>query len=664
MKKLSTFLRYFFLTLGVAFSVLILLVAIILMMPEKIFSPERVGKFFTDQEGAELSWKSARWTFPWRGGASRGFRGRIEDLCFSGKNSSVKYSTCIEVAEWDLNFSLSGAGIKINQPKPVLVRSSELRLEIFKTADESLQKEDSAPFDLESQLQKFFRIPLPDLDLQIHSLRVMNGPTGDLDMKLQATVSDGSLDLRLTPRKKIASMSFPPLRLLVNDAKARLEFLRQPKITLGGKSVRIRDFTFFVNLSEKNLEARLDARAEGMRLRAVSQLTRPLVWSNGLLGFKEDLLNHSRIDLDIPGGPQALQHYFPKPFTELPAPLNTLRGRVRLFVWGESQLSGELRDPQLRSRLEIDLKGPQQEVVLLAEATAHMDLEKFRPRSVRASIDFKKMRLVLPRFDYRERPPRLTSDPRFVKDDQALEIQQEAIADAVPWTLHLGASNPDSLTFVSNLVDQPLRWNADLLIKDGGVQEGQVNLLPMRILLLRRPISVEQLEVEWPEDSVARLRAQFEFKLPEHRIRMKVEGLLREPQYVFESTPPLSQEDIMAVLLFGRPLEELDPDSHDSLAQSRQIISRGLFSIGSLYIFSGTPIQSVGYDPQSQMLSARVRVSGRDSLRIKAGESGVGSLALRRSLGSGWYIDTSVQQTANDESLKDFGLLLERVIAY
>jgi len=62
-------------------------------------------------------------------------------------------------------------------------------------------------------------------------------------------------------------------------------------------------------------------------------------------------------------------------------------------------------------------------------------------------------------------------------------------------------------------------------------------------------------------------------------------------------------------------------------------------------------------------------LGNKSSLRVGGGNEGINSTTLRRSLGKGWYIDTSIQQTQEEASSDpqeghDYGVLLERVISY
>ena len=92
-------------------------------------------------------------------------------------------------------------------------------------------------------------------------------------------------------------------------------------------------------------------------------------------------------------------------------------------------------------------------------------------------------------------------------------------------------------------------------------------------------------------------------------------------------------------------------------------------SLSVLYVLAGSPVEYVGYDPNSKNATAQFGLGKKSSLRVGGGSEGVNSTAIRRSLGKGWYLDTSVQQSQEDpssspNSTRDYGVLLERIISY
>jgi hypothetical protein len=124
------------------------------------------------------------------------------------------------------------------------------------------------------------------------------------------------------------------------------------------------------------------------------------------------------------------------------------------------------------------------------------------------------------------------------------------------------------------------------------------------------------------------------------------------------------------VLLFGRPLIQVDENEQGAARRTTSLLSQGAFSLTTLYFLAGTSIESIGYDKDSETASAQIRLTDQYSLRVETQSehntrSRRSSATLRRSLGSGWYINSTLENsTARTLKENDFGVLLERVIAY
>lgn len=84
------------------------------------------------------------------------------------------------------------------------------------------------------------------------------------------------------------------------------------------------------------------------------------------------------------------------------------------------------------------------------------------------------------------------------------------------------------------------------------------------------------------------------------------------------------------------------------------------------YYLAGSPIESIGYDPESNEISAQIGIGTKNSLRVEGSDNGLNSAGVRRAIGKGWYIDSSVQKVINKNGAicGDYGVLLERIISY
>jgi autotransporter translocation and assembly factor TamB len=116
-----------------------------------------------------------------------------------------------------------------------------------------------------------------------------------------------------------------------------------------------------------------------------------------------------------------------------------------------------------------------------------------------------------------------------------------------------------------------------------------------------------------------------EYKLPEYRVEIAVGGTSEKPTLTLASSPRLEQADILALLLFGRPINTLNRNEQGSLQQSALNITSG-FVAGSI----------------AKSVSGAL---GLDSLGVDIGEvdfSG-GKVGYGRYVGSKTYVSASQQ---------------------
>jgi hypothetical protein len=85
---------------------------------------------------------------------------------------------------------------------------------------------------------------------------------------------------------------------------------------------------------------------------------------------------------------------------------------------------------------------------------------------------------------------------------------------------------------------------------------------------------------------------------------------------------------------------------------------RGL-DLASLYLLASTPVESVGYDPQTGAVSARFRIASGTSLNVsKSQQEDMESIGIRKRIGSNWSIVTQ-QGNPADPTDKSVSALLQ-----
>lgn len=355
----------------------------------------------------------------------------------------------------------------------------------------------------------------------------------------------------------------------------------------------------------------------------------------------------------------------PEEFLLLPAPLNAMEGGLRI----EIPASDSLLKTAL---LSLQMQGAEQELVLESKILADFREDDFQKSvlSPKLSLEFnlRKLALKLPRWNLRNAGPKLTLDSRFVDNlSKPAVARKEADKESRKLISQIRTRSPEPITLETNLLDEPLSLNLDLDWDGSDLSRLGVSLLPFKTEFLRRGIELEKfnflmLRNEGELFSRRYIEGVVHFPLPNYRITARLEGHVENPVVTFSSDPPLPEDDIYSVLVFGQPMDALVGSQQDSVLAARQAMTAGLFSLTSLYFLGSTPVESIYFDPSSGEATASVRLWGASSVQVGGDAEEINKVQLRRSLGKGWYVKGGVSDL--DENDENYGASVEKVISY
>ena len=114
-----------------------------------------------------------------------------------------------------------------------------------------------------------------------------------------------------------------------------------------------------------------------------------------------------------------------------------------------------------------------------------------------------------------------------------------------------------------------------------------------------------------------------QYRLPQYQVEVVVTGTLDKPVLTLRSEPALEQADILALLLFGKPLNSLNRNQQNTLQQSAAEMAGGFAA--------------------AKVAEALSEALGLDRLGLDLGEvdAGGGQIGLRRYIGNRTYISIS-----------------------
>jgi len=596
-------------------------------------------------------------------------------------------------------------GLKILPLSPLKVHANDMLI-VLKSFQDEIEPEASENFRWKELLKELHELSLPNLNLKVAQFRLQQEEAGlprkplvsfskihadyeaplltlssalDLHLKktppldillkwetdkLVATASTKNISLFSKPRCEVSVQNLDrieeasPVHLKCTTAIAGAPFLSKLKmpplpLSLDLKTLVAHDLG---NPALKQVRLELSSPNPTWSLLAKFEHTAVSIDRIRMEPARaiEELLPNAEVGISIP----KLKHFlktFPSGYDEAPAPISAMDGPITL------QLRSSIEEKVLTSRIEFSthLQGAKQEIKLRSSAEMPWDP---RAGALTVSVWIDKFLLMLPRVSIREPLPALVADSRIQHGppkDPAASKKKPAIPD---WTLALKTEDP--VSFRTSLLKDEFKFLLDLVVGPEGPVSGRISLLPMKAEVLRRPIELQEFYTQWNTEGAPTLKGRIRFPLPEYEIFLKVEGPLDSPRTALESKPPLATDDIYSVLLFGRPMSELDPEGRQGISRVKQGLAQGFFSLSTLYLLAGSRIESLGFDPNSNDVTAQLRLDKKHTLRVGT-DGRQGNVALRRSLGGGWFIESSAQEAVHTSTQStNFGLLLQRIIAY
>ncbi len=337
----------------------------------------------------------------------------------------------------------------------------------------------------------------------------------------------------------------------------------------------------------------------------------------------------------------------------VPAPVHVLRGPLAISVkgLGDSRNNVQEFDYEVvsglaagRQSLKFRINGKLAAAGLWAPG---------RSFSNETDVLLQDIALQLPRLDLRGMAAfvpdsRIQTGAEFDKADQAREEERKHPGkkpySAIRGQILIKTAKPVRL--YSNMAKDPVPIEVDIKLSlPPGPMAGTVAVKPFRAVIFRRIASFDHIRLTGRAGSdLMDLDGLIIYKAAEAKILIRLLGTVQKPRVEFESNPPRSQADIMAMLLFGKSPGELDSDQQSSAASAQTAVANSAFGLASLYLLASTPVDYVGYDPVSRTYTVKLRLPGGATLQLGSGGESSG-VQLRKRLSSNLAIQTGLINT-------------------
>ncbi|HUP58113.1 MAG TPA: translocation/assembly module TamB domain-containing protein, partial [Bdellovibrionota bacterium] len=325
------------------------------------------------------------------------------------------------------------------------------------------------------------------------------------------------------------------------------------------------------------------------------------------------------------------------------APLRVLRGSLGLELTGRF----DAIDGSIPLALKTRLRSPSQRLDI--DASGRVDVAGWAgaPRT-RAEVDvtLSDFMLELPRLDLAA-PPRFFPDKRVKSFAKADEEKQKAgtspEAGSLEYRVRVRTPADRPARILSNLARAPIPIALDLRLSSEAPLEGEVRVQSFPVEFFRRKAVVERLKLDVREPSdESPIDGSVRMDLTDYQVRVIAVGTAGRPAIRFESDPPLSQEQIISLLLYGRTPDDLDAEESSSVGSAQAAVQDRALGLLSFFVLGSTPIQSLGYDPRTGRLDVKVRLGEGTSLNLGGGSEEGQNVGVRRRLTRNWSITTEL----------------------
>lgn len=326
----------------------------------------------------------------------------------------------------------------------------------------------------------------------------------------------------------------------------------------------------------------------------------------------------------------------------VPSPLNVLGGPVEILA---EYHTGKKSEPaNIPMTVTTTLKSRTQ----LFNTKTEGKLELGQKTKLTLNANIKSILLMMPTLDLQKIPPIFPDGRIHTTDGTVLDTDENS---SFEYFVTIQTEQPNSILIVSNVAKQPIPIGLNLRLMSGQPIAGKIHAGRAQLDVLRRNASLQKVDLEFPGTSTPpRLNAELSVKYSEYTVFVHVFGNTEKPDFFLTSDPPLSDADAMSVLLFGQTASELDSGESDSLAGTQAAVANRAVNLASMYLLATTPIESVGYDPVSNTVSARVRLRDGTTLQMKSSGRGVAGVGLRQRLGGPWSVRTEIENMNNNSS--------------
>jgi len=331
----------------------------------------------------------------------------------------------------------------------------------------------------------------------------------------------------------------------------------------------------------------------------------------------------------------------------IPAPFNVLDGSLQFSLEGSasSATGGAVFPAKLRTRL----KSEKERIFVDSDGKLEVGLHgaEIGQMSLELDVDLKEVQLELPDLTLAG-VPSLKPDGRIVLEPKK-EDEEKKTDETTALTYDLKVKTPKGTParILSNITPTYVPIAVDVGLKNDDMS-GTVSLRKFDVKLFTRTATVNNLDLTLREPAgKSQVIGKLSVPFPDLTVIIELAGTVEQPSITLASDPPMSQGDIISMLLYGEPMDALDSDSASSASDMNAALANNAIALTSFFLLASTPIQSVGYNPDTGVFTARIKLAKKTTLKV-GGSSQAREVGLSQRLGKGFSITTGWEKTDSD----------------
>ncbi len=338
---------------------------------------------------------------------------------------------------------------------------------------------------------------------------------------------------------------------------------------------------------------------------------------------------------------------------EVPAPLNTLDGRIELFLSDAQRMDNEV---VIKGSGLARLSGEGQQTLDIDISNRfHYSLnQNIKKHFLVLDVTINKAYFYLPPFDPLDGMPAMTKDKRIqMKEREKKQVQREnkrSNKTPIEYKINVASKSNNSIRLFYKLFEPYLSMglSAQLTPQE---KSFQINTGSSFVIdYMKRQVEVQKINMSrasaTPDQFPLDIRLRYEAS--GYEIFIDVIGHVDKPKVLLSSNPSVSRSDIISLLLYNRTSSDLNRFENENIGNMQSAITDRALGLFGIWAFASTPIDSVSYDSSSQVYRAQISLPQGIKFDIGTDWEKTSMIGLRKRITDHWLVTTGYETTQDE----------------